>query len=403
MELYFPLILDGATGTELQKRGFTGDMSTEQWVLEHPEALADVQRSYAAAGSQVVMAPTFGANAIKLEEHGVFNQVADYNRRLTAISREAVPGVLVAGDMSPVGKFLLPMGDYTFEELVAVYQEQAAALEEAGVDLFAIETTMTMAEARAAVLAVKAVSRKPVFVTFTCDEQGRTLTGTDVLAALTVMQGMGVDAFGLNCSVGPAEMLAQIRRMHAIAEVPLIAKPNAGLPEMIDGRYVYNCPPEEFAAVIPVLAEAGVCIFGGCCGTDASYITAIRGALAGVQCAEPVLPADGLLPLATEKEAFRIPADTPIPEALTLTPDLADRLEEAPDDSPIVALRLAAAEDIDLLAENAWAIDKPVCFVCEDAALLEDALRVYQGRAMYDGSLPEDVLLPLSRRYGLVF
>lgn len=150
---------------------------------------------------------------------------------------------MVAGDMSPVGKFLRPVGDYTFEELVAVYQEQAAALEDAGADLFVIETTMTMAEARAAVLAVKSVSRKPVFVTFTCDVTGHTLTGTDVAAALVVMQGMGVAAFGLNCSVGPEDMVEQMRRLHEISEVPLIAKANAGLPELVDGHTVYNSTP----------------------------------------------------------------------------------------------------------------------------------------------------------------
>ena len=215
MELSFPLILDGATGTELQKRGFTGGECAEKWVLEHPEAIQEIQRAYVRAGSRVVYAPTFGANRTKLEAHGLFNVTADYNRRLAALSREAVGDLaLVAGDLAPTGLMLYPLGDTTFEELVEIYTEQAAALEEAGVDLFVIETMMTVAEARAAVLAVRSVSRKPVFVSFTCDGNGRTLTGSDVAAVLQIMQGMEIDAFGLNCSVGPAEMLVQLRRLH---------------------------------------------------------------------------------------------------------------------------------------------------------------------------------------------
>ena len=141
MELRFPLILDGATGTELQKRGYTGDVCAEQWTLDHPDAIIDIQRGYVAAGSQVVYTPTFGANRRKLEESGLFNCTADYNRRLAELSAQAVQGkALRAGDMSPTGAFLAPLGDVSFEELVDIYTEQAAGLERAGVDLFVIET-----------------------------------------------------------------------------------------------------------------------------------------------------------------------------------------------------------------------------------------------------------------------
>ena len=210
MEIRFPLILDGATGTELQKRGYTGESCAEQWVLEHPETIREVQRGYLDAGSRVVYAPTFGANRQKLEERGIMNRTAEYNRRLAALSQEAAAGrAWVAGDIAPTGLFLAPLGEASFEELVDIYTEQAAGLEEAGVDLYAIETMMTLSDARAAVLAVRSVSDKPIFVSFTCDPTGRTLTGTDVAAALTVLQGMGVSAFGLNCSAGPAQMRAR--------------------------------------------------------------------------------------------------------------------------------------------------------------------------------------------------
>ena len=175
--LSLPILLDGATGSELYKRGMPAGACTEQWVLGHPEALLELQRGYVAAGSQVLIAPTFGANRVRLEQHGIFGQVADYNRRLVELSRQAAGGrALVAGDMAPTGLFIAPFGESSFEELVAIYTEQAAALAAAGVDLFLIETTMTMPEARAAVLACKSVSDRPVWVTFTCDENGRTLS-----------------------------------------------------------------------------------------------------------------------------------------------------------------------------------------------------------------------------------
>ena len=404
MELSFPLILDGATGTELQKRGFTGGECAEKWVLEHPEAIQEIQRAYVRAGSRVVYAPTFGANRTKLEAHGLFNVTTDYNRRLAALSRKAVGDLaLVAGDLAPTGLMLYPLGDTTFEELVEIYTEQAAALEEAGVDLFVIETMMTVAEARAAVLAVRSVSRKPVFVSFTCDGNGRTLTGSDVAAVLQIMQGMEIDAFGLNCSVGPAEMLVQLRRLHEIARVPLIAKPNAGIPVIQDGKTVYDCPPDVFTAHLREMSEAGVCIFGGCCGTTAAHIAAISEGTASLRPAAPAPRHTELLPCATEKELFFLDPSVDIGEPLSCDDDLENRLEDALDsDCPVISLRIQSADELDAFSDCQYMLTKPVCFCCDDAELLEQALRRYQGRALYDGSLSEEALAPLVRRYGLL-
>lgn len=405
MELHFPLILDGATGTQLQRRGYTGAVCAEQWVLEHPETIREIQAEYIAAGSDIVYAPTFGANRVKLEENGIRDRVEDYNTRLAGLSRQTADGAAwVAGDIAPTGKFLAPMGDTGFEELVEIYTQQAAALEAAGVDLYVVETTMTMAEARAAVLAVKSVSRKPVFVTFTCDGKGKTLTGTDVTAALVVMQGMGVDAFGLNCSVGPEEMLVQLRRLAEYAEVPLIAKPNAGMPEIEDGKTVYRCTPEEFAAIVPEFAAAGVAVFGGCCGTTAAHIRALKESAAGAAIRRPEPLHPELLPLATEKLPVFLLPETRIGGVLACDGDLCDNLDDAlAGDDPVVAIRITKEAELDTFAEEQYRISKPLCLVCEDAALLERALRLYQGRAMYEGPLAERELLPLQRKYGLVF
>lgn len=405
MQVQFPLILDGATGTELQKRGFTGAVSAEEWVLTHPESILDIQRRYVDAGSRVLYAPSFGANRQKLEEHGIFNQTAAYNRRLAALSKQAAAGrALVAGDLSPTGLFLSPMGETSFRELVDIYTPQAAGLEEAGVDLFVIETMMTLSDARAAVLAVRSVSDKPIFVTFTCDEKGRTVSGTDITAALVIMQGMGVDAFGLNCSSGPQEMLVQLRRLREYARVPLIAKPNAGMPQIVDGKAVYSCPPEEFTALVPELLQAGVAIFGGCCGTDAGHIAALKKALDGAEITPPSPRYPTLLPAATEKLPMYLPADAKHGPVIAVTENLEDDLQEAMDgDEPMVAVALQSTADAEELAQVQYLIEKPLCLVCDDGAVLEAALRSYQGRALYEGAIPEEALARLQELYGLIY
>lgn len=403
MEFYYPLILDGATGTELQKRGFSGSGAPETWVLEHPEVILDIQRGYVAAGSHVLYASTFGGNRVKLRQHGV-TEVEDVNRRLAALSKEAAEGkALVAGDLAPTGEFLYPLGNIRFEELVDVYTQQAKALEEADVDLFVVETQMTLAEARAAVIAVREVSRKPVFVTVTCDENGKMITGTDVTAALTVLQGMGVDAFGLNCSAGPEEMLRQLKRLAPYAEIPLIAKPNAGMPHVVDGKTVYDCGAEEFAALVPEMAAAGVQIFGGCCGTTAEHIAALAAAVKQVTLRAPEAQYRDLLPLATEKAPCYCTLDAAYGNILScgdeLEDDIMDELEE---DGELIAIRIESEQDLAAFEENQYLLRKPLCLLTEDAALLEKALRLYQGRALYEGGLGDDVLLPLVRKYGLV-
>lgn len=403
MELSFPLILDGATGTQLQKRGYTGEECAESWILRHPQAILEIQRAYVEAGSRVLYAPTFGANRVKLEQHGIFGKVEEYNQALVNLSRKAAGDrAWVAGDMAPTGLMLYPLGNASFDELVEIYTEQAAALENAGVDLFVIETMMTVAEARAALLAVKSVSEKPVFVSFTCDERGRTLTGSDVAAALQIMQGMGADAFGLNCSVGPQDMLAQLKRLRELARIPLLAKPNAGIPEIVDGETVYNCPPEEFSACLPELAEAGVCIFGGCCGTEAGHVEALSKGSQGLEMLTPAPLHGDKLPCATEKEVFFLDPAAEHGRVLKCGDELEDELMEAQDEGDMVAIAITSKEELSAFADCQYMISKPLCLCCEDAKLLEQALRLYQGRALYEGSLSDRELLPLCAGYGLI-
>lgn len=407
MELYYPLILDGATGTQLAKYGYNGDMSAELWSLEHPDKCVAMQKEFIDHGTEMILSPTFCANPVKLEENGITGRTQEINAKLTALAKEAAGDKAhVAGDIGPTGKFIKPLGDLSFEELVDIYREQVLGLEEGGVDMYVIETMMTVAEARAALLAVRSVSRKPVYVTFTCDKNGKTMMGTDVTAALMIFQGMGVDAFGLNCSVGPDDMLTQIRRLYEYSEVPLVAKPNAGIPELIDGKTVYHCTPDEFSQYIPGFAEAGVMLFGGCCGSTEKHIEAIYNATRGIQLVKPNPKHQDMLQLATEKKVFLLPVNTRInPEdIIACGADLGDILDdEIGKESPITAIRITSDDDLEYFEENQIGITKPLCIVCDDEALLEKTLRLYQGRPMYEGNLPKETLERLRKLYGMVY
>ena len=402
MNFTFPFILDGAMGTRLYKAGMPSGVCPEEWVLAHPEVALEIQKSYVDAGSQVLYSPTFGGNPAALKRNGVRCDIAALNRDLVQISRRAAAGkALVAGDISSTGCMLYPMGELGFEDLYQIYLEQASALEKAGVDLFVIETMTNLAEARAALLAVKAVSEKPVFVSFSCGKNGKTMMGTDVCAALGIMQSMGADAFGLNCSVGPEEMLTQIRRLSEYAAVPLIAKPNAGLPRSVNGETVYSVTAEEFASYIPALAEAGVTIFGACCGSDGSFIAAIKNALAGVPMKAPAPKHTGKLLCATEKALFPLDPGTACTGAFPCDEDLEDNLDEL-EEGELFAVEIRSAADVDAFSEIQYAIRNPLCIRCDDAGLLEKALRAYQGRPLYEGSLSNEALQPLVRKYGLI-
>ena len=402
MRFEFPLILDGAMGTELIKRGYTGEISSEEWSLLHPEVIREIQGSYIDAGSNVIYTPTFGANRIKMGNYGKQDSVREYNLKLAALSREiAGDRAYVAGDLAPSGLSAAPMGDASFSEIYDIYLEQASALEEAGVDLFVIETISSVADARAAMLAVKSVSSKPVMVSFTCDRNGRTFTGADAAAASVTMQAMGADVFGLNCSYGPEDMIPQLKRLSEYVHVPLLAKPNAGIPETVDGRSVYHCPPDEYISHLNEMIEAGVMVFGGCCGTDSSHIRALAGALRNAQLM-PNSPADdGTVLLSTERHIFRIESGTLPERFIPCGEDLEDDASDF-DEDEMMGIDLDGDPDLEELESVQWSFSAPVCFRCGDAAILESALRSFQGRAAYTGPLSAEELEPLVRRYGLV-
>ncbi|MDX9715094.1 MAG: homocysteine S-methyltransferase family protein [Dissulfurispiraceae bacterium] len=277
------LVLDGATGTELARNGMPAGVSPEAWVMENPHVIQKIQQAYIAAGSDAVYTCTFGGNRLKLREFGLEDRTAEINTSLARASREAVgSSAFVFGDMAPTGLFVEPFGELPFEEAVKVYAEQVRALIEGGVDGFVIETMMDLQEARAALIAVKETCDLPVMVSMTFGTDGRTLNGTDPLSALITLQSLGADAVGCNCSTGPQDMAKVIAAMKPFAMIPLLAKPNAGMPHLVNGVTTFDMSPEKFGEHVPLLVEAGAAIIGGCCGTDPSYIREIRNSTASI-------------------------------------------------------------------------------------------------------------------------
>lgn len=271
-----PLILDGATGSNLMLAGMPRGVSTELWVLEHRQALIDLQRAYVAAGSQVVYAPTFQANRVSMPEADIPSLIPS----LVAISREAVGGqVLVAGDVSTTGR-MAPLGPVTYDELVECYMEAITALKRAGVDYIAAETLMTVEEATAILDAANAVTDLPVVVSMTIEADGGLLFGGNIFDACEQLEAMGAAAVGINCAVGPDQLTSIIRTLRERVTVPIIAKPNAGMPEINDqGVAVYSMGPEVFGQHMVALRDAGASLLGGCCGTSPEYIRAMRQSL----------------------------------------------------------------------------------------------------------------------------
>ena len=271
------VLLDGATGSQLRTRGMPVGVSTEQWVYDHPEAILRLQRAYVEAGSDIIYAPTFTANRIGLEMHGMADRLAEINAGLVRLSREAAGGrALVAGDFTTVGRPLEPVGDMSYEALLDVYREQIEAVVAAGADLLGAETMLSIDECACFVEAAQSVCDLPVMCTLTMEADGHLLLGGDAVEAVETLQALGVSAVGLNCSVGPDQLEAVVASMKAVAEVPLIVKPNAGIPVMDEkGVAHYDMSPEQFVASMRKLVDAGADIIGGCCGTGPEYIAAL--------------------------------------------------------------------------------------------------------------------------------
>ena len=272
-----PLLLDGATGSNLMKAGMPKGVCAETWILDHPQAILDLQRAYVAAGSQVLLAPTFTAGRMYLSQHGLEGELKELNRCLVALSREAAQGkAWVAGDMTTMGR-----ADVPYETMLEYYHEQARALAEAGVDLILCETLMGHDEAMAALEGCRmAAAELPVCCSFSVTADGMLYFGGSVYEAAPQVAEFGADAVGINCSVGPDQLESVVRALQESLTVPVIAKPNAGMPEIDDqGNAHYSMHAADFGRHMAALHRAGASILGGCCGTEPPYIAALKAAL----------------------------------------------------------------------------------------------------------------------------
>lgn len=432
------VLLDGATGSNLQKRGMPAGVCPEKWILEHGQVLVDLQKEYIFAGTDILYAPTFSGNRIKLEEYGLVKEIEEINRGLVKLSKKAIEEsnvrktgrkVYIAGDLTMTGTQLYPIGTLQFEELVDIYKEQISYMLMEGVDLFVIETMMSLSESRAALLAVKETCDLPVMVTLTFEESLRTLNGTDPATAIIVLQNMGADAVGVNCSTGPEKMCEVVKIMKEYATVPIVAKPNAGLPVLIDSETVFDCGPEEFSIKAKKLVEAGASMVGGCCGTTPEHIQLLGNEIRSLNPCS--INPNKKRTLSTERRTVDIDLDGRfliVGERINPTgkKKLQEELKEGNLDTVITMTNEQIENGADILDINMGmnGIDEkdmmvkvvqevtmvsnvPLCIDSSHVSVIEAALRIYPGRALINSISLEknkcEQLLPIAKKYGSMF
>ncbi|MGZ3597954.1 MAG: homocysteine S-methyltransferase family protein [Syntrophales bacterium] len=423
------LILDGATGTELQKQGMPSGVCPEVWCLENPAAIQDIHAAYQKAGADIIYTCAFGANRLKLGQYG-FTNVKEINKQLVVLARRAIgKKALIAGDISSTGYFVEPFGDLMFEEAVDIFKEQVRGLLAGGVDLFVIETMMDIQEARAALIAVREVTDHFTMVTMTYEMNGYTLSGTDPVTALITLQSLGADAVGCNCSTGPEAMVKFIAVMKPYATVPLVAKPNAGMPRLSGKNTVYDMNPREFASWGRKLAAAGINLIGGCCGTTPAHIAALNKTLGKTPMRTPVRNS---ISAVSSARAFKI-FDEESPLFIIgerINPTGKKALQQELLDGKMNVVRQMAreqeAQGADLLDVNVGvhkidevgAIRKVIGLLSTGTSLplvidspnmetIKAALRIYPGRALINSVSGEKQklkkLLPIAAKYGAMF
>lgn len=432
------IYLDGATGSNLVKAGMPSGVCPESWILENRDVLVDLQRQYVQAGTDILYAPTFTANRVKLAEYGIADRQSLMIRELVALSKEAASTaedrrVLVAGDLTMTGEQLKPMGNMELEELIDIYKEQIRELEAAGADLLVVETMMSLGEARAALIAAKEVCELPVMVTMTFEPDGRTLYGTDAKSAAIVLESLGACAVGVNCSTGPAAMRKIIEDMAGVTkDIPIIAKPNAGLPFLDEeGHTCYNMTAAEFVEEMKQLTAAGATILGGCCGTTPEFIRGLRDTFGKKVDVSVERRKEGIRYLTSERQTVSFGLDdgfiivgeriNPTGKKLLqaqLREGCMDKVLQFAEEQESGGARILdvnmGMSGIDEKAMMLRAIEEvsgvtnlPLSLDSSHVDVLEAALRHYPGRALVNSVSMEkeklEKLLPIVKKYGAMF
>ena len=422
------LYFDGAMGTRLQAAGMKPGELPEVWNITHGDVVTEIHASYVKAGANILKSNTFGANALKLQgsgytvEDAVFAAFANARKAFQAVN--TVARQFVALDLGPTGKLLAPYGDLQFEEAVALYAETVRAGVKAGADLILIETMSDTYEAKAALLAAKENSDLPVFVTFTFDKDGKLLNGADVETAMLLAEGLGADAVGFNCGLGPDLVAKLLPRARKATGLPLIANPNAGLPVEKDGQTVFTTGPEEFASYMLDVYKEGASVLGGCCGTDPTYIHMVAERTKGLK---PVAPCCTPVTAVTGYGAPVYFGSAPVLIGERINPTGKPLLKEALRNSDmdyICRLGLEQLENgahiLDVntglpgLDEAATLTKAVTCLQAitpapleidtSDCAAMEQALRLYNGKPLLNSvngkAESMETVFPLAKKYG---
>ena len=424
-------IFDGAMGTMLQEAGLKPGACPELMNIDHPDVVQSIHEQYIKAGSNIVETNTFGACRLKLEHYGIADRVKEINTAAVKIAKKAFQhlGVegKVAASMGPTGRFVKPLGDLDFEDAFATYREQAEALVEAGTDLIILETFIDIQEIRAALLAVKDVADIPVVCQLSYSEDGRTVTGTDPQTAAITLDALGADIIGINCSLGPEQLVPLVKILSENTDKPISVQPNAGMPFLENGHTVFPMGPEAFGQWVPKLIEAGATCLGGCCGTTPGHIAAIKKYSATVEI--PVhKPRPRRLFLTSRSKTVCIDKDLPtklIGERIN--PTGRKKMREEIQKGSFLSVKKEAIEqtkagasilDVNMgvggidqaaamkkaVTEVAQLTDAPLSIDTSDVKSLEAGLRIYPGRALVNSvsAEPERIaeFLPLAKKYG---
>ena len=415
------LFFDGGTGTVLQSMGLPAGTPPEMWNLSEPEKITALHRAYLQAGSNIITTNTFGINAEKYEN---YEQMITAAVQCAENARAGDADTFIAFDMGPTGRLLHPLGDLAFEDAVSLYAKNVRAAVKAGVDLILIETLNDSYETKAAVLAAKENADLPIFVTNVYDQSGRLMTGADPRAMIGMLESMGVAALGINCSLGPQQMLPVVRTLLQYASVPVIVNPNAGLPVVRDGVTAYDVDADAFADTMAQMAQMGVSILGGCCGTTPDYIRKTKERTNGIPFTTPTPKTDTLVTSYTH--AVEIGRD-PVLIGERINPTGKSRFKQALRDGDIqyilneglrqaecgvhildVNVGLPEIDEREMMCRAVTALqavtDLPLQLDSSDPDVLKDAMRLYNGKALINSVNGDEksmrAVFPLVQKYG---